>query len=54
MLNNLEKAEVTYPTYSTPFENQSVYNMRSVINLLIIQQIQQLEHIQQAQFQPKV
>ena len=29
MLNNLEKAEVTYPTYSTPFENQSVYNMRS-------------------------
>ena len=29
MLNNLEKAEITYPTYSTPFENQSVYNMRS-------------------------
>ncbi len=29
MLNNLEKAEVTYPTYSTPFENQRVYNMRS-------------------------
>lgn len=29
MINNSEKVEVTYPTYSTPFENQSVYNMRS-------------------------